>query len=99
MLSAVIPSGHSYPAMLLAEQPVHQRSSLSGPLVTYSHITMCADYIFTRPKSLKQLGLGVGVLWQFICHLHLAHCKDPVDTGSNLKFSISSLFVLFLLVT
>ena len=33
MLSALIPSRHSYPAMLLAEQPVHQRSVHLGPLV------------------------------------------------------------------
>ena len=33
MLSAVISSGHSYPAMPLASQPVHQRSVHSGPLV------------------------------------------------------------------
>src|SRR3989337_958321 len=33
MLSAVIQSRHSYPAMLLAEQLVHQRSVHPGPLV------------------------------------------------------------------
>ena len=33
MLSAVIPSAHSYPAMLLAEQQVHQRCVHPGPLV------------------------------------------------------------------
>ena len=33
MLSAVILSVHSYPAMLLAEQPVHQRYVHPGPLV------------------------------------------------------------------
>src|ERR1044072_7077701 len=33
MLSAVIPSAHSYPAVPLARQPVHQRGVLSGPLV------------------------------------------------------------------
>src|SRR5213076_926372 len=33
MLSAVISSVHSYPAMPLARQPVHQRSVHSGPLV------------------------------------------------------------------
>ena len=33
MLSAVIPSRHSYPALPLAGQPVHQRSVRSGPLV------------------------------------------------------------------
>src|SRR5438270_12088869 len=36
MLSALIPSGHSYPAVLLAEQPVHQRSVQPGPLVLRS---------------------------------------------------------------
>ena len=33
MLSAIILSKHSYPAMLLAEQLVHQRFVHSGPLV------------------------------------------------------------------
>ena len=33
MLSAVIPSVFSYPAMLLAEQLVHQRYVHPGPLV------------------------------------------------------------------
>src|SRR4030081_810081 len=33
MLSAVIYSAHSYPAVPLARQPVHQRCVLSGPLV------------------------------------------------------------------
>ncbi len=33
MLSALIASRHGYPAVLLAEQPVHQRSVLPGPLV------------------------------------------------------------------
>ena len=33
MLSALISSGHSYPAMHLAVQLAHQRSILLGPLV------------------------------------------------------------------
>src|SRR5579875_281113 len=33
MLSAVIPSAHSYPAVPLARQPVHQRCVHPGPLV------------------------------------------------------------------
>ena len=33
MRSAVIPSQHSYPALPLARQPVHQRSVRPGPLV------------------------------------------------------------------
>src|SRR5487761_1188107 len=36
MLSALIPTEHGYPAMLLAEQPVHQRSVRPGPLVLRS---------------------------------------------------------------
>src|SRR5687767_7754797 len=36
MLSAVIPSGHSYPAMRLAPQPEHHRSVQPGPLVLRS---------------------------------------------------------------
>src|SRR5690625_4160338 len=33
MPSALIPAARSYPAMLLAEQPVHQRCVHPGPLV------------------------------------------------------------------
>ena len=36
MLSALIPSEHSYPAVLLAKQPVHQRFVQPGPLVLRS---------------------------------------------------------------
>ena len=36
MLSALIPSRHSYSAMLLAEQQIHQRSVQLGPLVLES---------------------------------------------------------------
>ena len=48
MLSALITTEHSYPAMLLAEQLVHQRFVHPGPLVTYSYITISVDYIFTH---------------------------------------------------
>src|SRR5690625_4487289 len=33
MLSALIPAAHSYPAMPLAGQPIHQRCVHPGPLV------------------------------------------------------------------
>src|SRR5258708_38830 len=36
MLSALIPSAHSYPAVPLAGQPVHQRCVQPGPLVLRS---------------------------------------------------------------
>ena len=38
MLSAVIHSQHSYPAMLLAEQLVHQRLVHPGPLVLRTNL-------------------------------------------------------------
>ncbi|TSC77541.1 MAG: hypothetical protein G01um101429_1015 [Parcubacteria group bacterium Gr01-1014_29] len=47
MLSAVIHSRLSYPALPLAGQLVDQRSVLSGPLVAFSIISNGADYIFT----------------------------------------------------
>ena len=37
MLSALILSGHSYPALLLAEQLAHWRPVVSGPLVLGNH--------------------------------------------------------------
>ena len=48
MLSAVIGTRHSYPAMLLAEQLVDQRSVHPGPLVASSPVSRSADYIFIR---------------------------------------------------
>ena len=48
MLSAVIHSQHSYPAVLLAEQLVHQRLVHSGPLV------LGADLL--KFRRLQQIG-------------------------------------------
>ncbi len=48
MLSEVIHSRHSYPAMLLAEQLVHQRSVHFGPLV------LEADLL--KNRRLQQIG-------------------------------------------
>jgi len=47
MLSEVILSRLSYSAMLLAEQPIDQRSVHFGPLVASSPISRSTDYIFT----------------------------------------------------
>ena len=49
MLSALIRTEHSYRALPLAGQLVDQRFVHPGPLVTYSYITISADYIFLRP--------------------------------------------------
>ena len=47
MLSAVIPSMHSYPAALLAERQVHQRHVHPGPLVLgatpFKYLTPATD--------------------------------------------------------
>jgi len=54
MLSALIPSAHSYPALQLVLKPVHQRCVQPGPLVTLSSITRSVDYIFTPLSPLLQ---------------------------------------------
>ena len=48
MLSEVIHSQHSYPAMLLAEQLVHQRLVHSGPLVLGANLL--------KNQRLQQIG-------------------------------------------
>ncbi len=47
MLSALIPSAHSYPAMPLAEQLVHQRCVHPGPLV---HGQLLSNFL--RPRRI-----------------------------------------------
>ena len=55
MLSAVIPSAHSYSAMLLAEQQIHQRCVHFGPLVLKMTLlnfpTPATDRDQTEPSS------------------------------------------------
>src|SRR6202051_3494524 len=57
MLSAVIASVHSYPAMPLASQPVHQRFVHSGPLVLgaapFKYPTPTADRDQTVSRRFK----------------------------------------------
>jgi len=59
MLSAVIHSEHSYPAVHLAVQLVDQRFVHPGPLVADSPVSRSADYIFTLPV---ETGEGDGIL-------------------------------------
>ena len=58
MLSALIPSKHSYPAIHLVAKPVDQRFVQPGPLVMYFAVFKncllplspeALDYIFIRP--------------------------------------------------
>ena len=58
MLSALITTEHSYPAMLLAEQLVHQRFVHPGPLVTFSYITISVGYIFALLTRLAIYNFG-----------------------------------------
>ncbi len=57
MLSALIPKKLSYPAMLLAEQQVHQRFPHSGPLVlgtdSFKYPTPTADKDQTVSRRFK----------------------------------------------
>ena len=93
MLSAVIPSELSYPAMLLAEQLVGQRFVHSGPLVTfYPPISRRVDYTFTL--SLHKEKWGGDMLPISPCssssfpeHISLFQVEQVV-TGSNLKHSV-----------
>ena len=58
MLSALIGSRLSYPAVLLAEQLVHQRSVPSGPLVKM--------FLYFYKLRLYLLPIsGANMLWQF----------------------------------
>ena len=54
MLSAVIPSVHSYPAMLLAEQLVHQRYVHPGPLVLGTNSVKFPTRIADRDRTVSR---------------------------------------------
>jgi hypothetical protein len=54
MLSAVIPSGHSYPAMRLATQPEHQRSVQPGPLVLRPDRLKCPPPTADRDQTVSR---------------------------------------------
>ena len=54
MLSAVIPSVLSYPALLLAEQPVHQRYVHAGPLVLGAAPRNCPTPTADRDRTVSR---------------------------------------------
>ena len=54
MLSAVILSVHSYPAMLLAEQPVHQRYVHPGPLVLGTNPVNSSTPMVDRDRTVSR---------------------------------------------
>ena len=54
MLSALIPSQHSYPAVQLALQPVHQRLVQPGPLVLRSDPLKLPTPITDRDRTVSR---------------------------------------------
>jgi len=65
MLSAVIPTEHSYSTMLLAEQPIDQRFVHPGPLVVKIHLKMNSYPLFLGAQTISspsQKSWGGGVL-------------------------------------
>ena len=54
MLSALIPSQHSYPAVQLALQPVHQRLVQPGPLVLRSEPLKLPTPITDRDRTVSR---------------------------------------------
>ncbi len=54
MLSAVIPSKHSYPAMPLAEQLVHQRFVHPGPLVLRTALLKSPTPAMDRDRTVSR---------------------------------------------
>src|ERR1700740_1029948 len=54
MLSAVIPSAHSYPALPLARQPVHQWCVQPGPLVLRSDLLKFPTPMADRDRTVSR---------------------------------------------
>ena len=54
MLSAVIPSEHSYPAMRLAPQQVHRRLVQPGPLVLGSNLLKFPTPVSDRDRTVSR---------------------------------------------
>ena len=54
MLSALIPSRHSYSAMQLTPQPIHQRSVQPGPLVLRSELLKLPTPITDRDRTVSR---------------------------------------------
>ncbi len=89
MLSALISSGHSYPAMHLAVQLAHQRSVLLGPLVDYITnfviypIFLWAQTISSPYWAYKIYLIGANVLWQFFIFIMKDLPSVPPDAETS----------------
>jgi len=63
MLSALILSEHSYPALLLTEQLEHQRFVRPGPLDDRDLETICARCLERDPKARYQSAAALATDW------------------------------------
>jgi len=79
MLSAVIATRHSYPAMPLAGQLVDQRSVHPGPLVDTSPVSRSSDYIFILPHLCE-----VRTAASYPCELSSSsYCELGLDSSTH----------------
>src|SRR5271155_3310863 len=81
MLSALIPSIHSYPAIHLVAKPADQRYVQPSPLVDTPRITTCSDYIFTPSPTRSRVSAFYSGSKTTIRSFGKA--DDQVVTGSN----------------
>ncbi len=86
MLSAVIPAEHSYPALLLVEQLVHQRFVLADPLVLGQ-----APLKFPRPQQIRTDSL---LLDNHICNWNLSVVPFDFSHGLNIAIQLGLLEIL-----
>src|SRR5580692_11491609 len=92
MLSALIPSIHSYPAIHLVAKPVDQRYVQPSPLVDYT-THYCVLRLYLHP-SIRMEG-GVGILWRLKSapSVSVQIVREQVVTGSNLKLILILLWI------
>ncbi len=101
MLSAVIATRHSYPAVPLAGQLVDQRSVHPGPLVASSPVSRSADYIFIRShigtKDDGILPIGAVILYGMIPQptsprvFQRKSLRGTTEVGRRAQYSIVAL--------
>ena len=84
MLSALIPSIHSYPAFHLVAKPVDQRYVQPSPLVDYTTYYYVLR-LYLHPSI--RMEWGVGILWRLKStpSVSVQNVREQVVTGSNLK--------------
>ncbi len=98
MLSAVIVTRHSYPAVPLAGQLADQRSVHPGPLVDASPISRSSDYIFIRPTIVSEDGgilpIGAVILLGTIPQPMSLGVFQPKSLRGQTKYLIQFFFCL-----